>query len=162
MTSMTATLAPAPHGYVWSRWTARPVEHVADGTPSAQPICGAPLAPERQYTAETPSGLAPLCARCQRRAARLPLDRLDGHVIAPASWSTDGPREIAPGQTVVRWTHPGGGIVDDNSRNVPADLDDLTPDELAEMAYVGHYGTGWEQFATFAAAARYATGGGLS
>lgn len=66
-----ADLAPAPHGYVWSRWTARPVEHIDDGQGHCQPICGAPLAPERLTTAERPSGLAPLCARCQRRARRL-------------------------------------------------------------------------------------------
>jgi hypothetical protein len=159
---MTLTLAPAPHGYVWSRWTRYPVEHTADGSESTQPVCGAPLAVERLFTAEKPSHRYPICRRCQARAARLPLDRLDGHVIAPPPWITDGPREIGPDQTVVRWTHPDGGIVDDNSRNVPADLDDLSADELAEMAYVGHYGSGWEQFPTFAQAARYATGRGLS
>ena len=61
----------APHGYVWSRYTANPVEHIADGSAAVQPICGAPLVPERQYIADKPSGLVPVCQRCQRKAARL-------------------------------------------------------------------------------------------
>lgn len=58
--------------YIWSRWTANPVEHISDGVEwPPQPICGAKLSPERMYGADKPSGHVPVCSRCQRKQDRV-------------------------------------------------------------------------------------------
>lgn len=85
------------------------------------------------------------------------------YFAAPAPWATNGPTEIGPGQIVVRWTHPGGAIVDDNTRNLPADLlADLGPELCAEAAWVGWHGNAWEEFPTFEAAALWAVEGKMT
>lgn len=55
--------------YTWSRWAPYPVEHIADDTEWGQPICGARLSHERQTFGDGPSGIAPVCKRCQHRQA---------------------------------------------------------------------------------------------
>lgn len=66
---MTAT--PAPGRYTWSRVAANPSEHVADPTEYLLPLCGASISAATQHIASCPSGLAPLCPRCQRHAVAL-------------------------------------------------------------------------------------------
>lgn len=80
----------------------------------------------------------------------------DGATAMSTDWTTEEPTEIGPGQTVTRWNHPTGAIVDDNTRN-DGGMTDLTPAQLAESAWVGHRPDGaWEQFPTFDDAATFA------
>ena len=60
----------APGRYTWSRVAANPVEHVADPDHHLMPLCGQPLSHRTQHIAEAPSGMYPLCQRCQRKAAK--------------------------------------------------------------------------------------------
>lgn len=53
--------------WVWSRWTAHPVEHITHDALTLQPVCGARLVPNRMNFAAEPTGLAPECERCKRR-----------------------------------------------------------------------------------------------
>lgn len=53
--------------YTWSRHSANPVEHVASDDKYGQPICGTVLNGGWQHFEDQPSGLAPLCTRCQRK-----------------------------------------------------------------------------------------------
>ena len=62
---------PVTEGYkrwVWSRWTANPVEHITHDPLTMQPVCGARLDQRRLTFAEQPTGLAPECQRCKKRA----------------------------------------------------------------------------------------------
>lgn len=54
-------------GWVWSGWTAHPVEHITHDREFMQPVCGARLSLERLRYAERPTGLAPECSRCKRK-----------------------------------------------------------------------------------------------
>jgi hypothetical protein len=60
--------ASEPTRWVWSRFAPNAVEHIAG--PDDQPLCGASLHPERLVLRDRPSGLAPVCTRCQRKATR--------------------------------------------------------------------------------------------
>jgi hypothetical protein len=67
-TATTSSIAVGP--YTWSRYSANPVEHVCDTTMFRQPICGVHLTVGYQHIEDHPSGRAPLCERCQRKARR--------------------------------------------------------------------------------------------
>ncbi len=57
--------------YTWSRWAPNPIEHVADDTMWGQPICGRRLSVERQTFGEAPTGIVPVCERCERKLKKM-------------------------------------------------------------------------------------------
>lgn len=57
--------------YTWSRFSANPIEHVARDDMFAQPMCGTLLNVGYQHFEDQPSGLAPLCPRCQHKLKKL-------------------------------------------------------------------------------------------
>ncbi len=53
---------------MWNRWIENPREHYTDGDEFIpQPICGQRLVIERANFAGRPTGLAPLCPRCETK-----------------------------------------------------------------------------------------------
>jgi hypothetical protein len=60
--------------YTWSRWAPNPVEHVADESIWGQPICGRRLVVERQTFGDVPTGIVPVCEKCQRKLKKMQAD----------------------------------------------------------------------------------------
>lgn len=57
---------------MWNRWTSNPREHYTNADQTfPQPLCGQRLASDRATYADQPTGLAPLCPRCAKRAGTL-------------------------------------------------------------------------------------------